>query len=324
MANPNIEFYRSRGMVLKAEVTEGVDSAPTPSANAFEVMDSKSMLESDTVERPKDRPYHTNDDFAITNVRGVIEGSVELVPPAIPGTDPAPHAPLLLPCGFAQTLIPADVGPPIVLAETVYSLISQGVPSATAWFWHAGTLRKLLGARGNLTGLTMAIGDVVKAQFRLQGSCIDVEEDDVPSDLDYDAFANARPGTTENMEMLIDDFAVMGKSHAIDLGNDLKTVEHTEARRNRINNRKGTFTLRFFRTSKADFDPWAKWRAGDIIVAQSTLIEVDDRYTQFISRGKVESVGEVDIEGDYAFEIKCRALPSSAGNDEHQLRLGQG
>lgn len=330
MANPALESFTTRALALKIEATEGVDAVPTPALNAFELTDGRSAIESDKVERPKDRSYFTADDFVNTNIRGMIEGGFEIRPPATPGTAPAPVAPLLLPCGMAETLVAPDVGPPAVIGLTRYNPVSTTIASATAYFYHAGTLRKLTGCRGNITGLTMTIGDLIKGQLRLQGSVDEdnehiLEELALPANFDYSAFEGAEGGigTTETMELLINDFAVQGVSHAIDFGSELQSKQHTEAKVNRITARKGTSTLRFYRTAQADFSAFKAWKGGEIVVARSTQVWPDGSYCRFVSRGKIDAIAEEDIEGDYGWALTLRNMAEGpTGGNEFYIEFG--
>lgn len=329
MANPALESFTTRALALKIEAVEGTDSLPTPALDAFDISEGTSGFEADNVERPKDRAYFSADDFIKTNLRGFIEGGFEVAPPDAPGVGSAAISPLLRIAGMAEVLTPPEVGPPGVIGVTRYNPITTGIPSATAYWYHSGTLRKFTACRANITQLTMAIGDLIKGRMRLQGA-VDGTNDDLieelamPSDFDYDAFAGAEGGlgTTETMEMLVNDFAVQGVSHAIDFGNTLQSKQHTEARVNRINARKGTTALRFYRTSLGDLSPFNLWRTGSIVTSRSTQVWPDGSYTRFVSRGKVDTINETDIEGDYGWEITLRNLPSTGGGNEFYIEYG--
>jgi hypothetical protein len=317
VANPVIETFDRRGMTLKLEVTEGLDSAPTQILNSFQILDGKSKLEADSIDRKLDRPHWNSARKKAVNFRASIEGSVEIVPMATPGVTPASIDTLLQIAGFARTYtVPDPVGPPIVIGRTTYNPIAVAIPSATGYFWHAGTYRKLLGSRANMTGISMEIGKYLMAQIRIEGGCIDIEEAALPTDFDFSAFTDPTDASTESMELLINGFAVNGLMLSVDLGNDLKTKQHTEARRARISTRQSTFKARFYRTLKADFDPIAKWKTGEIIQLLGTTEEPDGRLTQLPVLGEISGVEEVDEDGEYAWEISGNCVATDAGNDE--------
>lgn len=315
MANPNIETFDRRGMVLKLETTEGTNSNPTTLLNAIQVLDGKSKVQSDTIERKLDRPFWNSTRKKATNFRGSIEGSIELVPMLNPGVGPASVDALLQIAGMARTYTVPSAGPPIVIGTTTYNPISSNIPSATAFFWHAGTYREITGSRANLTGISMEIGKYLMAQFRLEGSCLDIAEGNLPTNFDYAAFHDPTDASTESMELTIDGFAVNGLLLSVDLGNDLKTTQHTEARRARIGTRQSTFKSRFYRTSKADFDPMAKWRTGQVIELIGITEEPDGRLTRMPVLGEISGLEEVDIEGEYGWEISGNTVAGNGGDE---------
>ncbi|MDC8012940.1 hypothetical protein [Tahibacter soli] len=309
----SLESFENRAMLLKLETVENTDAAPTATANAFQLMNGRSGLQADSIKRQLDRPFFGGDPSTPVNIRGFIEGEVEMVGALTPG-QPSPLSPLLQVCGMAETLV---TSPAPALAR--YNVISRGIPSASSYFFHAGTLKKLLGARGNLSGLAYEIGKTYTAKLRLEGNCIDVEEDDLPSDLDYDAFVEPMPYTTEYGELKVNGFNVDGISLSVDFGNELAVKQHTEARIARISDRKPTFTVRFYRPAHANLNAWALWKSRTIlpIVASVGIGAGAGRGVRTLLRAQiVEPPQEVEHEKDTAVEIKGELVPSSSGNDE--------
>ncbi len=310
--NPSIERFENRGFALKKEVTEGTDSVPTALVDAFQLIDGKSSIKADSLDRKLDRPYMNARRKKFSNFRAEVEGTIELVPPAVPGTGKASVGLGLQIAGMAETLA---VGPP---AKTVYTPISKLIPSATGYFWHAGTLKKMVGARANISSLDHSINKWLTAQIKIEGGCAALlTEDALPTTFDFTAFTEPTIATTENMELLINGFAVNGLSHMVEFGNDLKTMSHTEARRSFIGDRDSTVKLRFYRTLKADFDPHAKWKAGDLVTAKSTTAEADLRATVLTSQFQVTDVQEVEIDKEYGWEISgiLVATGATGGNE---------
>lgn len=308
----SLEQFKNRALLLKVESVEGTDATPAAGTDAFQLFDGTSGLMSDKVERPIDRPFLGHKPFVNTNLRGFIEGGFEIVCPAITdGTSKAAIDALLRIAGMAKTY---DAGPPKVVT---YNPISTAFPSGTAHFYHAGTLRKLLGARANLTGVEMAIGNYFRGQCRVEGSCIEVDESALPVGLDYDAFGVPVVNSTETMLMKVNDVTVEGKRLGVDWGNQLRTIEHTEARINRIQDRTPTWRALFYRPAKASLDPYALWKAGTIIPLVSHVTDpVTNLRAELVVRGQIEDVRDTDIDGDFGYEITGRAIPSDAGGDE--------
>lgn len=307
-----LEPFKNRALLLKTETVEGTDAAPAPGADAFQLFDGTSGLTSDKVERAIDRPFFGGRPFVNTNLRGFVEGGFEVAPPAIAdGTSKAAIDALLRIAGMAKTYA---AGPP---KKLTYNPISTAFPSGTAWFYHAGTLRKMTGSRANISSIALEIGNYLRGQCRIEGNCQDVDEASLPGGLDYSAFAAPPVISTETMLLTYNGVTVEGKRIAVDMANQLRTIEHSEARLSRITDRMPTFSTLAYRAAKASFDPYALWKAGTIIPIVGTVTDpVTNRVTTMTVRGQIEDVRDTDIDGDFGYEITGRCIPSDTGGDE--------
>lgn len=318
MTQPVLQAFKRRGFAIEAEVTEGLDPTPTPSANGFDLFEGSFSSEGDIVERPRDRTFYTNDPFIFGNKRGILEGMLELVPPTVPGhatNGLAPCRHVLYPCGMAQTLSST-------YDTTTYTPISDAIPSATIYFWHSGTLKKLLGCRGTLSSLVMAIGDRFKANVKLQGTYDEAYEATLPTDFNLTAFTVPVVARKSNTMMRVTPDAglplhLRGKSMSVDMNNTLATKEYTEFGSTGITDRKATATLRFARPAKADFDVYDVRDSGTLVTFDFLTLEDDGvNFTRLFARGQIETINEVDIEGDFGFEVTMRCIATDAGGDE--------
>lgn len=312
-----MESFDSRGLLLKLEATENTDAGPTAAANAFRVMNGRSGLQGEKLPRPIDRPHFGAKPGRRIKVKGFIEGDVEIVGAATPGAA-SPLSPLLQIAGMAETLV---VGPPAIAR---YNVISRDIPSATGWFYHGGTLKKLTGARANLSGLMLEIGKFFTAKARIEGNCTTVTEAALPADFDFDDFQSVDPYTTETGELEINGVAVDGVSLSVDFGNALAVTEHTRARRSRITGREGSFTARFYRPALGALNVWQLWESGAEfpIVGTHGIGAGVGRGAKLLLRAQIDGVEEVELEKDYGVEIKGSLIPSNAGNDEIKLEFG--
>jgi hypothetical protein len=308
----SLESFERRGLALKIETTENVDAVPTSALNAFLLMNGSSGVESEKIERPIDRPFFGADPFVNGLFRGYIEGDFEVLGAATAGLT-APIAPLLRIGGMAETLVAST--------SATYNPISSAIPSASAYFWHAGTLKKLLGSRAQISQMAMKIGDFFKARMRIEGNCTDVLDTALPTDFDLSAFRAPPAITTETMILTINGSAVEGVELSLDFGTEMQVKEHSEARVARIQDRKPSFTARFYKPTKATLDLHQLWRNHTLVPIVGT---VDGGATKkavlTIGYGQIESISEIDLEKDYGFEVKGRCIPS-AGNDEFTLAL---
>lgn len=320
MAQPNLESFTKRGLALKIEVTEGTDANPVPGTDGFFIMNGSSGTEFDKVERPIDRPHFTNTPFAVANKRAFIEGDMEIHHPDTPGAAAGaglPHQdPALRIAGMTAVL--DDTG-----GTTIYNPISTGISSATAYWWHVNQHLKILGARANITGLRMTIGEIVQARLRLQGSYDAITKEALPS-ITLPGFI---PETVQadNSELLINcssasitDLVGWGKELSIDFGNSLTTKEFTSKKVNSISDRLGTWTLRMAAADLADFNPWTVRDSGYIFEAK--LTQTYSGVAQHLGiRGQIESITDTDIDGDLGWELSGPCVASDAGGDEFEL-----
>lgn len=338
---PALDFFKKRALLLKAEATEGTDSLPVGATDGFRLFDGSSSTEFDRVERPLDKPFFGGDPFAVANKRAKIEGDFELYPPATPGaatTSDADCARILLPAGMA-------VVKDNVAKTTTYSPISSGIPSATAYWYHTGTLIKATGARANISGLSIAIGDRFKGKASLQGDYTTVDAAVAPTvtlPTKVPVVASARNmrttlstldrGATASTDATpLSSLLVWAKSLSIDFGSDLKHREYSSKSVNGISDRKPTFNLKIAKTDiTADFNPWYVRDNGIILVANVKLYEVSgapgDTLTGLYSclnvRCQIENVNPTDTDGDYTWELTGSCIPSSAGGDEFFVEFG--
>lgn len=325
MAQPDLESFTRRLIAIKAETTEGTDANPSTSANTFDLMDGTSGTEFDKIERPRDRAYYTGQEFLVANKRAFIEGMFELVPPTAPGnagsTGNAACEVALFPCGLERTKNATN-------ETTIYSPISESIPTVTADFYHAGTVKEVVGARGNITSLSMAIGERFKGQIRLQGIYTEVDEASVPTDGDYSAFTVPTVAAHDNSQLRYFSsdadtipLFLWGKSLSVDFNNALQTKQFTQLRISSISDRRATWTARFARPAKADMDVYALRDAATVIRLDFTT---DDgtNYSRLKIRGQIETINEVDIDGDYGYEVSGPCIASTGGGDEFEIEFG--
>jgi hypothetical protein len=231
---------------------------------------------------------------------------------------------ILFPCGMEIAKSSAN-------GTTIYKPISDDIPTVTADFFHAGTLKEIVGARGNITSLAMAIGERAKGNMRLEGVYVEVDEAVVPVDGDYTAFTIPSVATHDNSQMRFYNSVaantlpvfLWGKSLSVDFGNELQTKQFTQLRIASISDRNATFTARFARPAKADVDVYALRDAGTQIIIDMTTIDDDaTTYTRLRVKGQIETITDTDIDGDFGYEISGPCIAQTGGGDELALEFG--
>jgi hypothetical protein len=310
-----LESFEQRALLLKIEATEGVDASPAGGANAFRILNGQSGVEAEELKLERDAPYFTADPFVPVGRYGFIEGDVEVVGHATAG-QASPLSPLLRIGGNAETLV---VGPP---AGARYNPISTGVPSASAYFHHGGTRKKLLGARASISGFAFEIKKFPMFKVRIEGNCVEAEEAAMPTP-DYSAFVDPMAIEYETLQLSINGFNVDGVMLSVDYGTELKVKEHSEGRIARISDRKPSGVLRFYRPAFASLNPWTLWKN----LTKVPIFALLDNGTA--ARKIKKNLGycqlgvpkEIEIERDLGYEIPFVPLPQT-GNDEFVLEFG--
>lgn len=321
MAQPDLQQFKKRGLALALRAVAGVPVIPTAAANGVLLFNGSSGTEFDKIERPIDRPHFTGQPFAVGGRRAFIEGEFELYPPLTPGgaaTSDAACGVLLLPAGMTAV---KDA----VAKTTRYNPVSAGIAIADAKWWHAGTIKAVAAARHNITGLTLAIGDRFKGNVRVQGEYTTVGEDALPAITLPDTVPVVARHDNTTTNITVDGGAallVWAKSLAVDLGNTIADKEYTSHKETGISDRAPTWTLRIAKTSLGDFNPWEVRDAAGILEIAIRLTQAGNLYSELGIRGQIENVNEVDIDGDYGWELTGPCVASDAGGDELYIEFG--
>ena len=328
MAQPALDYFERRMIAIKAESSEGTDAAPSTSLNTFDLLNGSSGTEFDKVERPRDRSYFTGEAFIVANKRAFVEGDFELCPPVTPGDSSTPgNAPcevVLFPSGMARTKSSTN-------GTTIYAPISASIPTVTADFYHAGTLLEIVGARGNISSLMMEVGGRFTGKVKIQGVHADVDESALPTDGDYSTFLAPSVITYANSVMrayrstAANTLPVFlwGKMLSVDFNNELQTVQYTQKRVSGISDRNGSFTAKFARTAKADFDVHALRDAGTQVIFDFTVVDDDGTsYSRLKVRGQIEQIKDVDQDGYRFYEVTGPCIASDSGGDELAVEFG--
>ncbi len=320
MAQPDLVSFKRRGVAIALQSAEGTPATPSTSTNGVLLMNGSSGTEFDKVERPVDRPFYTNNPFVVANKRAFIEGDFELYPPAAPGnataTGNADCHVLLLPAGMAQV---KNAG----AKTTRYNPASSNISVATAYWWHNDIHKQVVDARNNITGLRMEIGGRFTGRVRIQGAYSSVTEDSLPTITVPSTVppvitsANAETRITSiDSGPTVSNLLVWAKSLSIDFGNALGSKEYTSKKINAISDRLATWTLRIAKTDLSDFNPWALRDAGTLITAKITQTQANLFTSELGIRGQIDTIQEVDIDGDHGFELSGPCIASDSGGDE--------
>lgn len=333
MSQPDLAKFILRGLALKYEGFENVDAVPNPAVDGILLMNSKVSTEFDKVTRVIDRPFFTNDPFSVANRRAIIEGDFEFFPPSAPGAagpTGTPHCDVLFQCsGMKMT---KSVG-----SSTKYTPISDGVPSATGYWWHTDTHVRATGSRNDISSLKLEIGNRASGKVKVQGNYNVVLKNALPvinlySDVPpVSTYKNSRAYITApsaDSPVPGTELLVWAKSLEVVFGNKLGSKEYTSIKRQAISDRKATWNMRVAKTDLADFNPWTIRDTNQIITASYRHYDSDvgsvspNLYTELGIRGQIDTIQEVDIDGDLGWDLSGPCIASNAGGDEFYIEFG--
>jgi hypothetical protein len=328
MTQPNLDFFVRRGIAVKIEATENTDSTPSTSADGILLMNGSADTQFDKKERQIDRPFFTNNTFAVGNKSAYIEGNFELFAPTAPGSgaNQYPACDVLLQCaGMASTLN-------ATAKTTKYNPITNSIPSATAYWWHTDTYLKVTGSRNNISSIKMEMGSIYGGKVHIQGNYTTVTKSALPTITTYGTvpivctYDVSECGITNPVggsELL-----VWGKSLEVIFGNKLASKEYTQTKKSAISDRKATWNLRIAKADLTDFNPWTVRDAGTLISMRMRTYETglfgvrNGLYSELIVRGQIDTIKEVNIDDDLGWDLSGNCVASSAGGDEFGLTFG--
>lgn len=157
MAN---RLIRNTAILLKQEVTYGVDPVPTGAANALLVSNlSITPFNAANVDRDIIRPYLGGSEQLVGSRYCQMGFDLELTGAGTVATAPA-WGPALLSCGFAETLT--------ATFRADYTPISTAFKSCTIYWYDDGLLHKATGCRGNVM-FKLGVGNKPVMSFSFTG-----------------------------------------------------------------------------------------------------------------------------------------------------------
>lgn len=204
-------YWAEKTLLVKPEVTYGVDSVPTGAANAILATEVRlTPMEGQDVDRALDLPYMGASGTIPVGLHSKLSFKIELKGSGTPGTPPA-LAPVIKALGFAEVIVAAT--------SVTYSRVSKNHGSATICLNIAGTLYKLLGARGTGTLRVNAQG-IVYLEAELSGLFTMPASQALPAvTLGTQLTQFPQVATTENSSVQFGAQALVLRSLALNLGN---------------------------------------------------------------------------------------------------------
>jgi len=203
---------REQLLLAKVESAYGTDSTPTGAANAILTGPvSVTPLAGPTVSRNTVKSYLGADLQIQTGQFVEISFPVEIAGGGAAGTAPG-YSVLMQGCGFDETVNAAT--------SVVFSPNSDSAESLTLYFWQAGQLHKVTGARGTFT-MSLSPGEIPVYNFSFTGlyNAPSTTTEDTP---DYTAFQTPVPINNANTGTFsLHSVSASMVSFSLDIGNQV-------------------------------------------------------------------------------------------------------
>jgi len=266
-------------------------------------------LDAETAERNIEQPYFGNGGKLITGKYATLSFETALVGPGAAGTAPK-IAPVLLACGFAETLTAAT--------SAAYNLVSESIGAVTAYINIDGTLHKMVGSRGNAT-FTLSAKGIPLIKFELQAIYVAPVAEALPT-IDKTGWPIEQPvtaATTAGIE--INGTTLAYSAFESNLGNQLVRIDlpgpQVEVA---ITDRKPTASVTVLAPGLGVFDPFALATAGTLVDLSTTHDSRAGYKAQLEQKVRIIGVEYDRIEEMLAYKLNLEPTPL-AGNDEFVL-----
>lgn len=200
--------YRKLAIRCRIETDYGVSADPTTADIIAGKNVTYTPIEATEVDRDLLLPYLGNQGVILTGKHAKLEFDVEMAGAGAAGTAPK-YASLLRACGLAETL---DMG-----ISAVYSIVEDGVESATIFFEIDGVRHIMLGARGNLS-VNIAPKAIPHYRFEMTGLLGTISDQPLPA-VTMAGWQAPLEASSANTTMALHGWSSVAESLSINLGN---------------------------------------------------------------------------------------------------------
>ena len=250
--------WRRKIFLFKIEATYGVDSAPTPAANAILATDVKFQpMQGTDVNRDLDLPYLGGQGTTPNELHAKFSFKVELAPSGTPGTAPA-WGPLLRACACAQVITPG--------VSVAYNPITDAHESGTLKLYIDGILFQSVGVRGTAKFAFTAQG-IPYIEFEMTGLFAQ-PSDATTTTPDLTSFRTPRVvSTTHTPTFTIDSVPMVMRSFSLDLKNKVENRFLVGKEEVLISQREDMIAAQVETQPLADFNPF-------VLASEQTTVPV--------------------------------------------------
>lgn len=313
--------WKSKIILVKPEVTYGVDPTPTGAANAMLMTDVQLQpMEGEDVARNLELPYLGGQEQVSTGLRVVLTGSFELVGSGSTGVPPG-WAALMRACGVAQVVTP-DTVPGDGTGTVDYVPVSDAHESVALHFHIGPTRHIILGARGTAV-FTIGAQGIPTGRVTITGLFVRPADQARPA-VTLTGFQTPQVATKNNTPTFtIGAIPFILRTFTLDLGNDVQPRLLIGVERILIVDRTETITANVEAVPMATYNPYA---VAEDLTRQAVVIQ---HGTVAGKRVRIEASqaqqrrlsGFEQNQNITEWPLAFSPLPTSAGNNQWKITL---
>lgn len=305
-------FFKKKAITFILEEAYGQDPGPTGLANWIEARNvSLTPMDVETAERNIEMPYMGSSGKIMVGTWAKLAYDVALAPSGVKGTAPK-WGPLLMACGFAQTVVAGT--------SVKYNLVSDDIASAAQYCNIAGTLHKMPGTRGSVK-FSLKAKSAPMMSFSFDSLYVAPIEDDMPAVsragwIIEEGINSAKTGAAkiDGVDLSWSDFNfdLAAKIARINLpGPQLEVA---------ITDRAPAGDITVLAPALSVFNPFALVESGETTTLSTTHGTVEGKKVTIDLKVRITNAAYAEVEGITAYKLSLD-LPPDVGNDEIALTL---
>ncbi len=309
------KFFKRKTLLVKKEVTYGVDPVPTGAANAILAQNVKIQpMQGQNATRDIDLPYFQAPQNFPTGVYQEISFDLELIGAAAAGAAPGWSA-IATACGL-QEVISAGV-------SVAYNPVSNGFSSASIYLYIDDVLFKITGARGDMK-LKLGVHGLPMMECRLMG-LFNLPTDTANATPTLTAFQQPQVSNATNTpNVTFNGVAVANRTYDLTFGGKTvyRELQGASSKQVLITDREPAITMQFEATTMAIINPYS-------LSLNQTAFAVNIAHG--VGAGKITTINasncrlnrpDQNAEQDNIWEWPLSITPfPTAGNDEFSIVL---
>ena len=302
--------WASKLLLFKTESSYGANALPTAAANYVEARNvSLTAYDAETIDRNIETPVLGSNGKLVMPAWAKLSFEVAYVPGGALGLAPQ-WGPLLLACGFAQTVVAA--------ASVTYNLVSTAFSSGTATLNIDGILYQFLGCRGDVK-ISLGAKGIPLFKFDFTSTYTVPADSALPTPTRTGWMIEEAVHATSTSAVSINGIALPFSALDLGPGNKISKIDLPGPQREAvIVDRSASCSLTVLAPTMAVFNPYALAAANaatTLIVTHGTAV---GSKIQAVVRGTLTNISEDQVDGIAAYKLTFDPRPIS-GNDEIAL-----